>query len=294
MGRPELYLALALHYGLAMSSLSQLKSVFSTRSAVGFSRFKIHKTFESASLAEAPTPKRVSCFFALLTLVCLAATGPGCGAKQAQTPARKQPPANLPEIQAKAEAGDPQAQTTIGELYLEGSGLPQDYQKAAEWFQKAADQGFAQAENRVGELYEAGRGFTHDEAQAYQWFKKAADQGLAAAQYNLASMYEFGRGVHTDQAQAAALYQRAAQQGDALSQFNLGQRYHLGLGVNTNAVAAYKWLTLASKNGIQDADAIRDDVASKMSRAEIREARQQAENFQPTNTVPTKPRPKGS
>src|SRR5688572_21463932 len=57
-----------------------------------------------------------------------------------------------------AEAGDPEAQTNVGEIYERGLGLPPDHALAAQWYQKAADKAYARALFNLGTLYEQGLG----------------------------------------------------------------------------------------------------------------------------------------
>lgn len=45
-----------------------------------------------------------------------------------------------------AKAGDAQAQATLGDCYLDGNGVTQDYAKAVEWFTMAAEQGYSASE----------------------------------------------------------------------------------------------------------------------------------------------------
>ena len=61
--------------------------------------------------------------------------------------------------------------------------------------QKAADQGDALAQGSLGAMYAEGRGVPQDDGEAAAWFRRAADQGRATAQYNLGVMYAEGRGV---------------------------------------------------------------------------------------------------
>ncbi len=49
-----------------------------------------------------------------------------------------------------AEREYPAAQSTLGSLYLEGRGAPQDDAEAVKWFRKEAEQGFASGQNRLG------------------------------------------------------------------------------------------------------------------------------------------------
>lgn len=49
------------------------------------------------------------------------------------------------------------AQLNIGTLYENGNGCGQDYNKAFEWYQKAADQGYQKASNSIGRLVMSGK-----------------------------------------------------------------------------------------------------------------------------------------
>jgi TPR repeat protein len=90
-----------------------------------------------------------------------------------------------------AEAGDPTAQTYVGEIHQRGLVGAPDYDAAARWYRKAADQGFPRAQLRLGALYEKGFGVDKDPVQALNWYRKSAglskdrvvylSQALAAA-----------------------------------------------------------------------------------------------------------------
>jgi TPR repeat protein len=68
-----------------------------------------------------------------------------------------------------AQDGDHLAQMTLGYGYKNGFDLPQDYRKAAYWFQKSADQGDEEAQLALGEMYRDGLGVSRDYVQAYKW-----------------------------------------------------------------------------------------------------------------------------
>ncbi|MDZ7687081.1 MAG: hypothetical protein U5O39_20750 [Gammaproteobacteria bacterium] len=76
--------------------------------------------------------------------------------------------------QDRAEAGDPEAQTMVGEIFEKGMGTAPDYQKAAEWYRKAAEQGNERARTNLGYLYEQGLGVEQDLAAAMEWYRKAS------------------------------------------------------------------------------------------------------------------------
>ena len=74
----------------------------------------------------------------------------------------------------QAQAGDPEAQTYVGEIYEKGLGLKPDYQIAAMWYEKAAAQNYSRAEINLGNLYEKGLGVVADKAKALNLFRQAA------------------------------------------------------------------------------------------------------------------------
>jgi TPR repeat protein len=73
----------------------------------------------------------------------------------------------------------------LGELYYFGLGVDKDYEKAAEWYQKAALQGDADAQYKLGVCYYYGHGTSQDHTKAVEWLQKAADQGQEDAQKKL-------------------------------------------------------------------------------------------------------------
>ncbi|MFV8834606.1 tetratricopeptide repeat protein [Aquisalimonas sp.] len=58
----------------------------------------------------------------------------------------------------EAEAGNPDAQYTIGYMYFEGQGVQRDEDRALEWIRRAAGNGSAPALEALGELAAMGRG----------------------------------------------------------------------------------------------------------------------------------------
>ena len=84
----------------------------------------------------------------------------------------------------KAEAGDKIAQTYVGEIYQRGMGgtAPQ-YDKAAEWFEKAAGQGYDRAQINMGYLYEQGLGVPKDPVKALNLYRSATglEQAISLA-----------------------------------------------------------------------------------------------------------------
>ncbi|MDX1692268.1 MAG: caspase family protein [Ketobacteraceae bacterium] len=73
-----------------------------------------------------------------------------------------------------ADAGDPEAQTYVGEIFEKGLGIKPDYTTAASWYRKAAEQGFSRAQINLGNLYEKGWGVPKDKAIALNWYRRAS------------------------------------------------------------------------------------------------------------------------
>ena len=70
----------------------------------------------------------------------------------------------------------------LGQLYLQGRGVPKDDAKGADLVRRAAETGLAGAQYTMGLLLVEGRGgMPKDPATAVLWFKAAADQSHVPA-----------------------------------------------------------------------------------------------------------------
>jgi uncharacterized protein len=116
-----------------------------------------------------------------------------------------------------------------------------------------------------------------------------AERGVAKAQTHLGFMYAHGRGVPQSYVEAARWYCRAATQDEATAQYMLGLLYDKGQGVPENRVEAHKWLNLAAahapRSDREDWARIRDAVGSKMTLAQLAEARRRAIEWRPRRSV---------
>ena len=112
-------------------------------------------------------------------------------------------PEQLKKLTESAEAGDADAQSTLGGMYLVGIGVAKDEKKAAEWIAKAAEQGDADAQFVLGSLYLDGIGVAKGEKKATEWIAKAAEQGNTDAQSVFGGMDLRGLGVKKDEKKAA-------------------------------------------------------------------------------------------
>lgn len=138
--------------------------------------------------------------------------------------------------------------------------------------------------SRAMQLYAKG-----DYMGAAALLTRLAEAGNARAQAMLGLLYEHGHGVPQDFAVAAWWYGSAAERGDPNGQYLLGLLYNKGRGVALDVVLAQKWLILAAARADkQERDtyaAMRNAVASKMSRAQIQLAQQLALQWVPSAPV---------
>jgi TPR repeat protein len=121
----------------------------------------------------------------------------------------------ISDLVKHAESGDAQAQFEMGRAYEDGKGVPQDDDRAVEWFRKSAEQENAQAQNSLGAMYAEGRGVQREKEEAVRWYRKAAKRGLPEALYNIAIAYYNGEGVGGDINHAYTWMMAAARKGDA-------------------------------------------------------------------------------
>lgn len=120
-----------------------------------------------------------------------------------------------------AQAGDVKAQFDLGVMYFRGIGVPQDYIKALDFFEKAAAQGHERAKEYIPKTYFAlgsdyfseEAGVRQDDQEAFKWFSKAAELGHAQSQYIVGLMYYFGEGIPKDENKGVQLIKQSAQNG---------------------------------------------------------------------------------
>jgi TPR repeat protein len=92
--------------------------------------------------------------------------------------------------------------------------------------------------------------------------------------------------VPRNPAQAVKLFRLAAKHGEAGAQFSLGSAYERGSGTTQDQVRAYMWYSLAAASGDSYAARFaqdRDKIASKMTAAQISQARAMAQKCKASN-----------
>jgi TPR repeat protein len=141
---------------------------------------------------------------------------------------------------------------------------------------KLAEGGSGLAQYSLGVMYANGDGVPQDYKEAMKWYRKSADQGNANAQFSLGVMYDKGEGVPQDYKEAVRWYRMSAEQGKAIAQRNLGLMYFQGVGVIEDYITSYAWISVAKANGHEKAAGGLDLVRKYMSKDQIAEGQKLA------------------
>ncbi|HQN71756.1 MAG TPA: SEL1-like repeat protein, partial [Smithella sp.] len=164
------------------------------------------------------------------------------------------------------------AQYHLGVIYEEGSGVPQDNEKAIKWYRAAALQGHPEAQNKLEALSPTGNetmpGDTQppvdgNETIAYTKPDESANVLIVETDELAEQNHDIEQEVPETTAPESNTspeisdnekrYRTAAEQGDADIQNRLGLMYKNGDGVMQNNVEAAKWFLKASEQGFADA-----------------------------------------
>ncbi|KAG0056125.1 hypothetical protein BGZ90_005587 [Linnemannia elongata] len=196
----------------------------------------------------------------------------------------------LMQTMINASQGDVQAQVALGDRYLGGRELHQDYDAAFDWYLKAAEQNHPRAQYNIGLLFEE-YDWEHDDEEgdteegdieegdieegdieegdieegenvfltnrtkAFEWFLKAAVQGYDDAQAKVSQAYTDGAGVPKDNIKAMEWSIKAAENGHAERQYYMGAAYEKGHGVPQSDSRSFEWYLKSADQGFAEAEA---------------------------------------
>jgi len=151
---------------------------------------------------------------------------------------------DLPKLEEKSQAGDPQAQTMLALAYHAGVLLKNDEEEAFRLLKLAAEKGYLPAEESLGIYYAMGIGMDNPDLQAaLKWYTAAAQKGSFDAATNIGSMYASGDGVPKDMATAIRWFRQAADAGGGAAAYNLALIYKHGDAVPRDEQQALSWLS---------------------------------------------------
>lgn len=196
-------------------------------------------------------------------------------------------PAEVPAVlRQPALSGDATAVYEVALRALEGRGLPRDPALAFRLLERAAQAGLAPAQERLAILYDKGIGTTRDAKLAGAWYERAAQGGNVRAMHNLATLLTAGVSGKPDYAGALQWYTEAAEAGVRDSQFNMGVLLARGVGTRKDPAKAFHWFALAAAQGDAEAAKKRDEIASRLTAAELNAAKASLEGWRPRQTDP--------
>lgn len=143
------------------------------------------------------------------------------------------------------------------DLYLNGQGVPVDYDRARQLYQRAIDQGCKEAYFGMGRLYQYGLGVEADGVKAVECYQKAAESEEPGwrnmARNALGNLYYEGcAGIPADYSLAVDWYMKGAQEGDGPCCNNLGYMYYQGDGTEQDYSQAAYWFEMAASRGERD------------------------------------------
>lgn len=175
-------------------------------------------------------------------------------------------PAAAQSLQQEAYKGIAEAQHDLAAIYTAGrSGVNQNFNKAAFWFEQSAHQGVANAAYNLGVLYHQGLGVDRDLDRALYWYREAAKKGHPEAQYNLGISHIEGIGTEYNAPLAAAFFESSANQGVVEAAYNLGLIHENALlGAKSKQEDALMWYKVAADGGSTDAKAALRQLANNL------------------------------
>ena len=189
-------------------------------------------------------------------------------------------------LRQAALSGDAAALYEIGARLTEGRGVVEDVAAAVRLFERASQAGLPPAQERLASMFEKGLGVGRDLKQAVFWYERAALGGHVRAMHNLATLLASGASGKADYATALRWYTEAAEAGFRDSQFNTGLLLTRGIGSKPNLSRAFQWFSLAAAQGDAEAAQKRDELAARLSSADLKSAKAATDQWRPRAVDP--------
>ncbi|GJQ13361.1 hypothetical protein GpartN1_g5152.t1 [Galdieria partita] len=151
----------------------------------------------------------------------------------------------------EAENNDGKSELFLGELFLSGAyGVNQDFERAAEYFERASLHGYPQGNTLLGIFSLFGLANREkNETVAWQLFHEAAQVEDAQAYNAIGYCYYYGIGTEKNISKAVHWFRDAASKGSVDALYNLGMLSWKGLDEYQNIPNAYSYFLKASKHG---------------------------------------------
>lgn len=149
-----------------------------------------------------------------------------------------------------AEAGHPFACFSVGLCYERGEGgVEKDYEKAYDWYRKAATSGDVNAWVALAKMFDKGLYVDKDPKEAAMWLERAAAKDHTLALVGMGQKYSTGDGVEKDHKRALEMFEKAHEKDQKLGSYVLGEAIGDGIGCEKNYEKSYELFVEAHENG---------------------------------------------
>ena len=159
-------------------------------------------------------------------------------------------------MKAAAEKGLPLAEYNFAQMLIEASPTG-GFVDAMPYFAKAADAGVPDAQYAMAQLYEYGKGVETDPAQARTWLHEAAVGGSAIAQVEYGIWLINGKGGPAQPQDGFGFLKFAAERGNPIAINRIAHLFKDGIGTTPDPLEAAKWALLAKR--VENSDPVLDD-----------------------------------
>lgn len=176
-----------------------------------------------------------------------------------------------------AEEGNLDAMFIVGGMYMQGQGTSINEAEAFKWLYKAAINGRSSKESEriLAQSFIRGRNVPQNYDEALYWYERAAKGGDAEAQSELGYLYFSGKMVGQNFKKAYYWFEIAAKNNYPQAQYNMGILWYTGNGVPAiDFVKAYAWFNLADSSGHRSGGVAKKFLETTLSEDELKKAQQ--------------------
>ena len=142
------------------------------------------------------------------------------------------------------------AEDYLGVIYLQGDMGPADKAAAEQWFERAAKDKNPEGEFAMGQFYSVDAGHEHDLGKAAKFLRESARGGYVPAMYTLGVLLlDHPEVSQKGSGEDVAWLERAAEAGTWQSSAALGLMARDGRGTPQNTAEAFRWFSIALRQG---------------------------------------------
>jgi uncharacterized protein len=184
-------------------------------------------------------------------------------------------------LTADAHQNSPRAKRLVGQFFADYDNPHYNPEQAFRWYEAAGNAGDVEAQDTMGDIFLEGKWVQQDILSAVKWYGKGAAQRSPYAQYSLGQLFYNGYpSFPQDYSQSVGWFYQAAVQCFVAAQYMLGDLYYNGIGVKQSNIQAYAWWSLVKAiSDYPQAQTALNKVSAKMSSDELQLANQLAKEY---------------